>query len=316
MQRIKELSYDDISLIPNECVVSSRKECDTSVMLGQHKFDMPVFPTNMKSVVNISTCRFFANLNWFYTMHRFGTDNLYFMDEMERENFITSISVGIKDDSFEEIRKLFNVGRIPDYITLDVANAWNKNAEKMAYYIKEKFPSSFLIVGTIASGRAAAEITKWKVANAIRVGIASGHVCTTKIATGFFRPMVSTIEVCKNNTNLPIIADGGVRNSGDIAKAIACGAHMVACGMLFAGYDESAGDIMEIDGKQYKEYYGSASEFNKEEKINIEGKKILTEYKGSIIKLVKSLKENLQSAVSYSGGKTLDSLREIQQILN
>jgi len=309
-----ELDYDDISLLPQKCIVNSRKECDTSIKLGRYTFDMPVFPSNMKSVVNIDTCKYFAKLGWFYTMHRFGVDNTFFINEMKNEGLFTSISIGIKEESRKDIERMVYFGLIPDYITIDVANAYSDNAKRMANLVKEKFPTTFLIVGTIASGDAAREITLWHVADAIRVGIAGGHVCTTKITTGFYRPMVSTIEDCCQLTTLPIIADGGIKHSGDIAKAIACGASMVTCGVLFSGYDESAGDIIEINEKQYKEYYGNASEYNKKEKINIEGKKILVEYKGSINKLTKSLKENLQSSISYSGGKTLDSLRETTKI--
>ena len=114
--------------------------------------------------------------------------------------------------------------------------------------------------------------------------------------------------------NLPLIADGGIREHGDIAKALACGANMVMAGSLFAGYEESAGNIIEItlDGisspRLYKEYYGSASQYNKGEAKNVEGKKILIDYHGSMLRLMTELKEDLQSAISYAGGFKVNDL--------
>jgi GMP reductase len=121
--------------------------------------------------------------------------------------------------------------------------------------------------------------------------------------------MVSTLLECVLAAgNVPIIADGGISTHGDIAKALACGATAIMAGSLFAGYDESAGDIIEIDGRRYKEYFGSASEFNKVQQRNIEGKKILVDYKGPMSSLIQELQEDLQSSISYAGGKDLTAL--------
>jgi GMP reductase len=148
-------------------------------------------------------------------------------------------------------------------------------------------------------------------------------VCITKNKTGFHRPMVSTVLDCASYTlenNIPLIADGGIREHGDIAKAIACGASMVMAGSLFAGYEESAGNIIEItlDGislpRMYKEYYGSASQYNKGEVKNVEGKKILIDYHGSMDRLLSELKEDLQSAISYVGGTKLNDLLDAKII--
>jgi GMP reductase len=177
----------------------------------------------------------------------------------------------------------------------------------MANYIKEKFPETFLIVGNVATSEAVEEIESWG-ADAIKVGIAGGSVCITKNKTGVHRPMVSTVLDCSNVAKVPIVADGGIIEHGDIAKALACGATMVMAGSLFAGYDQSAGNIIEIDDRMYKEYYGSASKYNKNEYKNVEGKKILIQYKGDMSKLLIELKEDLQSSISYVGGTKVEHL--------
>jgi len=307
----KLYNYHNMFLVPRKCVVESRKECDTSVELGNHKFDMPIYPANMKSVVNADTCAFFAKNNWFYTMHRFGIDNVAFVKRMKDIGLFASISIGVNKESHEVIEKLSQQELIPEYITIDIAHAWSETTAKMVKFIKDKLPKSFVIAGNVACGESAKFIRDIG-ADAVKIGIAGGKVCITKNKTGFHVPTPVSVWEAYNavQKTIPIIADGGISENGDMAKALRCGAHMIMAGSLFSGYDESAGDTIEIDGRKYKEYFGSASEFNKEKAQNIEGKKILVEYRGPISKLMTELKEDLQSSISYAGGKDLNALRD------
>ncbi|POZ63451.1 GMP reductase [Chromobacterium alticapitis] len=308
-----ELNYGDVYLVPKKTMVDSRKECDTSVQFGPRRFVMPVYPSNMKSVVSAETCEYFARQGWFYTMHRFNVDAVEFTRDMQAKGLFASISVGVNEDTIEQLDALKAAGLEPEYMTLDVANAWCVKAERMIKHIKKHFPKTFLIGGNVATAEAARDLEAWG-CDAIKAGIAGGRVCITKNKTGFHRPMISTVRDCVGAVKIPVIADGGIVEHGDIAKALVCGAKMVMAGSLFAGYDESAGDIVEISGKHYKEYFGSASQFNKGAYVNVEGKKILVEYKGSIPKLLRELQEDLQSSVSYAGGSTLSALREVEMI--
>lgn len=311
----REYNYQDVYLRPRHTVVNSRKECDTSVTLGKHKFIMPVYPSNMKSVVNVDTCEYLARRGWFYTMHRFNVDQVEFVSYMQENGLIASISIGVNDDTIAQLKQLQVAGLTPEFMTLDIANAWCPKAERMIKYVKDHF-ESFLIVGNIAGSDAARDVHAWG-ADAIKAGIAGGKVCITKNKTGFHRPMVSTILDCASYTReagVPLIADGGIVEHGDIAKAFACGANLVMAGSLFAGYDQSAGNIIEvtIDGqaspRAFKEYYGSASQYNKGEYKNVEGKKILIDYRGNMERLLNELKEDLQSSISYVGGTKVDDL--------
>jgi GMP reductase len=313
----KEYNYDDIYLVPRECVVASRSECDTSVQFGYFRFEMPVFPSNMKSVVDEETCVFFAQRNWFYSMHRFGIDPASFTNFMHERDLFASISVGVNKDSYGALEKVKKQCTPPEYITIDIAHGWSEKMQKMIKYLKESFPKAFLIAGNVADANAASALKMWG-ADALRVGIAGGHVCITKNKTGFHRPMISSLEDCCGFG--PIIADGGIRQHGDIPKAIACGATMVMAGSLFAAYDESAGEpaIGRPDGKTSalcKEYYGSASEHSKNKVSNIEGKRILIPVRGSMERLLAELKEDLQSSISYAGGKDLSALRWVERII-
>jgi GMP reductase len=239
-----ELNYDDIFLIPKKSIVKSRSECDTSIKLGKRTFDLPVVPSNMKSVVDYQTCLFLAQNNIFYIMHRIGTDMVDFCNYMKENNQFVSISVGINEDAKDQVRKLIDAKIDPDYINIDVANGWSDFTPDMIKLIKDNF-TSFLIVGNCAISEAVQEITSWG-ADAVRVGIGGGKSCITRYKTGFYRPMVSTLLDCAKHAEVPIIADGGVRENGDIAKAIACGASMCMIGAKFAGYEQSAGNIVEV----------------------------------------------------------------------
>lgn len=309
-----ELNYKDVYLVPQKSIVDSRKECDTSVKIGKKTFVSPVYPANMKSVVNEKTCLYLAKKGWFYTMHRFDVDVVKFSEMMLKENQFVSISTGVKEESYSYLKSLLEAKINPDYITLDVANAWSSKAEKMTKWIKDKFPETFLIVGNLATSEALEEITSWG-ADGAKAGISGGAVCITKNKTGFHRPMVSTLVDCCKNSKIPIIADGGIVEHGDISKACSLGATMVMAGSLFAGYDQSSGNIVEINDDCYKEYFGSASKFNKEEMEHIEGKKILVKYRGNMDRLLSEILEDLRSAVSYSGGKKLEDLKNAKKII-
>lgn len=311
----KEYHYSDVYLVPQKTVVDSRKECDTHVQLGKHSFIMPVYPSNMKSVVDIDTCQYFAKRGWFYTMHRFNNEAADIVRTMHDAGYFASISIGVNDDTVLQLERLRREGLTPEYMTLDIANAWCVKAERMIAYVKEHFPNSFLIVGNMATPEAVRDIESWG-ADAVKVGIAGGKVCITKNKTGFHRPMFSCVLDCAAVAQTPVIADGGIVEHGDIAKAIAAGASMVMAGSLFAGYDQSAGQIVEISGRHYKEYFGSASEHNKGAYTNVEGKKILVDYKGNMERLLVELQEDLQSSISYSGGKALQSLHGTPYIIS
>lgn len=303
-----ELNYGDVYMRPQKTVVASRSVCNTSVKLGKNSFDMPVYAANMRSVVNQETCEFFANHKWFYTMHRFGVDSLSFTSQMHKQGLISSISVGVQE-SDETLISSFSPENAPEFITIDIANAYTDRVMRVLGFIKSKLPNTFVIAGNVATPEAVEALQLWG-ADAIKVGIAAGVSCITKNKTGFHRPMVTTIIECAQAALVPIIADGGIKEHGDIAKAIACGATMVMAGSLFSGYDESAGDILEINGHKYKEYYGSASEFNKSRRQHIEGKRILVDYKGSMVRLLDELQEDLRSSISYAGGSDLTALHQ------
>ena len=157
---------------PQKTVVASRSVCNTTAKLGQHSLKMPVYAANMRSVVNSETCEFFARQGWFYTMHRFGINALSFTNHMHAQGLIASISVGIQE-SDETLISSFSSGNAPEFITIDIANAYADRVMRVIGFIKSKLPNTFVIAGNVATPEAVEALHLWG-ADAIKVGVAGG----------------------------------------------------------------------------------------------------------------------------------------------
>jgi GMP reductase len=307
--------YDNILLLPRKCRVESRSECDASVELGGRRFRIPAVPANMKTVVNEDICIWLAQNGYFYVMHRFDLDNVRFVSNMKALGLYASISLGVKAPDYEAVEKLLALGLVPEYITIDIAHGHSDSVRNMIGHLKQKMPSAFVIAGNVATPEAVIDLENWG-ADATKVGIGPGKVCITKLKTGFGTGgwQLSAVKWCARVATKPIIADGGIREHGDIAKSIRFGATMVMVGSLLAGHEESPGQTVEVDGKLFKEYYGSASDFNKGEYKHVEGKRILEPIKGSLANTLIEMEQDVQSSISYSGGKKLMDIRKVNYV--
>jgi len=308
--------YDNILLLPRKCRVESRSECDASVQLGARRFKLPVVPANMKTVLDESICRFLAANGYFYVMHRFDVDNVDFTRAMQDEGLFASISLGVKAPDYATVDRFVAEGLCPEYITIDIAHGHAESVQKMIAYLKEKMPAAFVIAGNVGTPEAVIDLENWG-ADATKVGIGPGKVCITKLKTGFGTGgwQLSALKWCARVATKPIIADGGIRSHGDIAKSIRFGATMVMVGSLFAGHEESPGQTVEVDGHLFKEYYGSASDFNKGEYKHVEGKRILEPIKGRLADTLIEIEQDLQSSVSYAGGTKLMDIRKVNYVI-
>jgi GMP reductase len=309
--------YEDIQLIPAKSVVNSRSECDTTVTFGGRTFRLPVVPANMQTIIDEKIAIYLAEKNYFYIMHRFEPEKrITFIKDMKSRGLIASISVGVKEEEYRFIQQLSKEQLTPEYITIDIAHGHSDAVIKMIRHIKQYLPQSFVIAGNVGTPEAVREL-EHAGADATKVGIGPGKVCITKIKTGFGTGgwQLAALKWCAKAASKPVIADGGIRTHGDIAKSIRFGATMVMIGSLFAGHEESPGETYEKDGKQFKEYFGSASEFQKGEKKNVEGKKMFVEYKGSLQDTLTEMEQDLQSSISYAGGNKLEAIRYVDYVV-
>ena len=205
-----------------------------------------------------------------------------------------------------------------DAIVIDCAHGHNLNVVESAKKIKKGLKHAKMIFGNIATAEAAKAACQF--ADAVKVGVGPGSICTTRIISGVGVPQLSAIlEVAAvaNKKKVPVIADGGMRTSGDIAKALASGASAVMCGNLFAGTDEAPGEIVEKEGDHYKEYRGMGSKsviesaagkeryFTHGRKAVPEGVEALVSYKGPLADVVATLASGIQVGMGYVGARTV-----------
>ncbi|MBA2963775.1 MULTISPECIES: GMP reductase [Ramlibacter] len=308
--------YDNVLLLPRKCRVDSRSECDASVELGGRSFRIPVVPANMKTVVNEAICLWLAKNGYFYVMHRFDLDNVAFVRQMHAAGAYASISLGVKKPDYDTVDELARLGLVPEYVTIDIAHGHADSVKNMITHLKAKLPSTFIIAGNVGTPEAIIDLENWG-ADATKVGIGPGKVCITRMKTGFGTGgwQLSALKWCARVATKPIIADGGIREHGDIAKSVRFGATMVMIGSMLAGHEESPGQTVEVDGRLFKEYYGSASDFNKGEYKHVEGKRILEPVKGKLEATLREMQEDVQSSISYSGGKKLMDIRKVNYVI-
>lgn len=314
---MQTFDYNNVQLLPEKCIIKSRKEADTTIKFGPHTFRLPVVPANMETVIDENLATWLASNDYFYVMHRFQpAERLDFVKSMHRKKLFASISVGIKDSEYDFIDELKDAEEIPEYITIDVAHGHSDFVIKMIHYIKDHLPETFLIVGNLGTPDAVREIERAG-ADATKIGIGPGKACITKYKTGFGTGgwQLSALKWCSKVATKPMIADGGIRTNGDLAKSIKFGASMIMIGSMFAGHLESPGEIVEKDGKKFKQYWGSASAKQKGARHNVEGRQLLIPYRGKINDTLTEMQEDLQSAISYAGGKDLMALRKVNYVL-
>ena len=309
--------YEDIQLVPNKCIVKSRSEIDTRIKFGPMTFNIPVVPANMQTVIDEKLAVWLAQNGYFYIMHRFDEDErLPFVKRMHDQGLFASISVGVKPKEHELIDELAAQNLVPEYITIDIAHGHSDTVIEMIKHIKQAMPGVFVIAGNVGTPEGVRELENAG-ADATKVGIGPGKACITKLKTGFGTGgwQLVAVRLCAKAASKPIIADGGIRNNGDIAKSVRFGASMVMIGSMFAGHEETPGEVVEQYGQKYKVYYGSASQYQKGQYKNVEGKKLLVPYRGHISDTLREMQEDLQSSISYAGGKELMALRKVDYVI-
>jgi GMP reductase len=309
-------NFDDIALVPEFSSVSSRADVDTSFALtdgSPFTFRVPVCPSNMRCSISEDLCKTLSESEYFYIMHRFDNNNYSFVKTANEElwRFI-SISIGVSEADFNVLEDIVRDGYRVDCVTVDIAHGHCHAMMELLPRLNELLPRATIIAGNVATPIAVSDLYHWG-ADVVKVGIGGGSVCSTKLKTGFTSPMFSCLEACAiQNHGVPIIADGGVKHNGDIAKALVAGARFAMAGNMFVACKDSPtrtiypGPATKLLSGYTKIYFGSASKENKGNSKHIEG--FQTTVVGNHLSYKEKLteiQEDLSSAVSYAGGKDL-----------
>jgi len=295
------LGYKDIYLVPNYSELASRSHADTSVRIKGFKFTLPIMPSNMKSVVDLKTYHLYDSLGLAPIMHRFDMSSVDILRRISTD--WKAISIGVKPEDRDNLDACRQLSIDPSCVCIDIAHGHSLAMMGMIKFVRATFPNTIIIAGNVTTGEACKDLAEWG-ADLVKVGIGPGQVCSTKNKTGFHMPMFTAVKNCAAASPIPIIADGGFRENGDIAKALVAGATFCMIGGMFAACSDSPATM--VNGK--KEYYGSASERNKGSVRNIEGFTTHLTPTNTITSKVREIQEDLQSAISYAGGKDLSAL--------
>jgi len=239
---------------------------------------------------------------------------------------LVGAAVGVKGDFMERTESLLEADT--DIIVVDIAHGHSENAVNTVKHIKKAFPNCELIAGNVATAQGVEDLIKAGV-DAVKVGVGSGSICITRVITGSGVPQLTAVMDCAKigrENDVPIISDGGTRNSGDATKALAAGASSVMIGSLLGGTDESPGSLLTKNGKRFKVYRGMASlaaslgrksketgNYSLEDDLNdyiAEGVEGMVPYKGNVTDILKQLTGGVRSGLSYCGARSIPQMQE------
>ncbi|KAG2472249.1 MAG: Inosine-5'-monophosphate dehydrogenase [Nitrosopumilales archaeon] len=288
---------------------------DAKELLHKHRIEKLPLIDDSKHVKGLITSKDITNI-----------ENFPAASKDKKGRPLVGAAVGVKGDFMERAESLLEADA--DVLVVDIAHGHSENAISTVRHIKKAFPDSELVAGNVATAKGAEDLIKAGV-DAVKVGVGSGSICITRVITGSGVPQLTAVINCAKvgkDNDIPIISDGGTRNSGDATKALAAGASSVMIGSMLGGTDESPGSLLTKNGKRFKVYRGMASlaaslgrkskqtgYVSLEDDLNdyiAEGVEAMVPYKGSITDILKQLTGGIRSGLSYCGAHSIPQMQE------
>jgi IMP dehydrogenase len=304
-------------MTPKEKLVTVKENTDREVVLGllhEHRIEKVLVVDNEFHLQGMITVK---------DIQKSSDNPLASKDDQERLR--VGAAVGIGPESKERVAALQQAG--VDVIVVDTAHGHSQGVLDHVQWVKTTYPTLQVIGGNIATGEAATALVKAG-ADAVKVGIGPGSICTTRIIAGVGAPQISAISnvaMALKGTGVPLIADGGIRYSGDIAKALVAGAHTIMIGGMFAGTEEAPGEVELFQGRAYKSYRGMGSlgamqqkqgssdryfqEASEADKLVPEGIEGRVAFKGTLGPVVHQLLGGIRASMGYTGSATIEDMR-------
>jgi len=327
MQLKQALSYDDILLVPQYSDIGSRTEiCIENELDQQNHFDLPIIASPMDTISETKMGIAMSSNGALAILHRYNTIEV--QSQMAEEVIKlrggrAGAAIGVSGDYLDRARALYEAGvRI---LCIDVAHGHHLHVKNALRELRQAFGDAVhLMAGNVATFEGFGDLATWG-ANSVRIGIGGGSICSTRVQTGHGIPTLESIlatRIAKQAgrfKNVKVIADGGIKNSGDIVKALACGADFIMVGSLLAGTNECPGEVFETAKGKFKTYRGMAS---KDAQIDwrgkassLEGISTAVRYRGGVKITLQDLKRGICSGLSYSGARTILELQERAQFV-
>ena len=320
MKMYKEaLSYDDVLLVPQYSDIKSRREVSLQSQLGHYILELPIIASPMDTIVEADMAIAMANLGGLGVIHRYNTIeeqvSIASKAAMQVNNNLVAAAIPISGDFIERAQALMQVG--VKFMCVDVAHGDHIMMRSALDALKSKLPSNaHVMAGNVATQEGYERLVEWG-ADSVRVGIGGGSICSTRIQTGHGVPTLASVIDCAKSRYAgthAIIADGGIKTSGDIVKAIGAGADFVMIGSLFSGTTETPGKILiKDDGSKVKEYRGMASQAAqmawRGRTSSLEGISTFVPFKGKVKYIVDDLVNGIRSGLSYTGSRNIEEFQ-------
>ena len=307
--------FDDVLLVPQMSHIESRKDIDTSSFLDpKFGFRIPIISSPMDTVTEEKMCIAMESMGGFGIIHRYNSveDQAKLIKRARSHSTFVGAAVGVSGDFIHRAQAAVQEGA--SLVCVDIAHGHHVKMRYALEVLRNTFGTSVhIMAGNVATRKAFDDLSDWG-ADSIRVGIGGGSICSTRIQTGHGMPTLQSIIDCSaSDRDSTLIADGGIRTSGDIVKALAAGADFVMLGSLLSATDESPGEVIYKDGRSFKTYRGMASV---EAQIDwrghassVEGVSSLLPRKGPLSHILEGLETGIRSGLSYSGAANIIELQ-------
>ncbi len=313
------LSYGDALLVPQRSAVDSRSDVDLTTQLTPTVgLDIPIVSAAMDTVTEVDTATALAELGGLGVIHRFLSisEQAQQVREVSRAGCLVAAAVGIDEDYLQRTEAILDAGG--DAIVLDVAHGHMERALDAVAEIREQYDPE-IVAGNVVTPEAVEDLYAAG-ADCVKVGVGPGSHCTTREVAGAGYPQLTAVDECADRAHelgITIMADGGITNSGDAAKALMAGADTVMMGGFFAGTDEAPGRVVSRNGERFKRSRGmasvSANDDREDKEIAVEageGVDALTPYKGPLAAHTEAFLQGIRSGLSYCGGHTIRAARD------
>lgn len=326
--RIEEeikLGFKDVMFRPKRSTLSSRSEVSLErtfkfLHTDQEWTGIPIMAANMDTTGTFEIARELSSFKLFTAIHKHYS-------VAEWKSFVKSakgdildfvaVSTGTSDKDFKKLKEVLAISKKLRFICIDVANGYSQHFVDYVKKVRKQFPDKVIIAGNVVTGEMVEELLLGG-ADIIKVGIGPGSVCTTRVKTGVGYPQVSAVIECADAAHGLgglIVSDGGCTVPGDVSKAFGAGADFTMLGGMFAGHDESGGDVVMKDGVKFLQYYGMSSETAMDKHSGgvakyraPEGKTVLVKYRGAIKNTVNDILGGVRSTCTYVGARRLKEL--------